>query len=180
MDLMYIPVNLSWRLNERHYGALQGLNKQETTEKYGKEQVQAWRRGYDIRPPPLTRTDPRHPVNDPRYAGLTINLPDTESLKDTLGRVLPYWTGTIVPAIKAGKQVLISAHGNSIRALVKHLDDIPDSDITGLNIPTGFPLVYEIDDAFKPVRHYYLGNAEEVRLATDKVASQASKNARVT
>jgi 2,3-bisphosphoglycerate-dependent phosphoglycerate mutase len=175
MDLMYLPVIHTWRLNERHYGALQGLDKRETTEKYGKEQVTAWRRGYAVRPPPLKETDPRHPRFDPRYAALDrADLPATESLEDTLGRVIPYWTGTVAPAVLVGKRVLISAHGNSIRALVKYLDKVPDDTITALNIPTGFPLVYEFDDALRPLRHYYLGDEGEIRRATEAVAGQAS------
>ena len=174
MDLMYLPVYSSWRLNERHYGVLQGLDKRETAEKFGKEQVQLWRRGYSVRPPALEESDPRHPRFDPRYAGLEPEeLPATESLEDTLGRVVPYWNGTIAPTIRAKKRILVAAHGNSIRALVKYLDNVPDDEITGLNIPTGFPLVYELDDALHPVRHYYLGDPEEIRHATESVAEQA-------
>lgn len=174
MDLMYLPVHRSWRLNERHYGALQGLDKRETTEKFGKEQVAAWRRGYAVRPPALAETDPRHPVFDPRYAGLARNdLPATESLKDTLDRVMPYWNEVISPEVLNGKHILIAAHGNSIRALVKYLDNVPEDDITGLNIPTGFPLVYELDDSLHPLRHYYLGDKEEIRRATESVTGQA-------
>jgi len=174
MDLMYLPVYSSWRLNERHYGVLQGLDKRETAEKFGKEQVQLWRRGYSVRPPALEESDPRHPRFDPRYAGLEPEeLPATESLEDTLGRVVPYWNGTIAPTIRAKKRILVAAHGNSIRALVKYLDNVPDDEITGLNIPTGFPLVYELDDALHPVRHYYLGDPEEIRRATESVAEQA-------
>ncbi len=174
MDLMYLPGHSSWRLNERHYGALQGLDKRETTEKYGKEQVHLWRRGYSVRPPALEESDPRHPRFDPRYAGLEPEeLPATESLEDTLGRVVPYWNGTIAPTVLAKKRVLVAAHGNSIRALVKYLDNVPDDEITGLNIPTGFPLVYELDDALHPIRHYYLGDPEEIRSATESVAEQA-------
>jgi 2,3-bisphosphoglycerate-dependent phosphoglycerate mutase len=174
MDLMYLPVCLSWRLNERHYGALQGLDKRETTEKYGKEQVTAWRRGYAIRPPPLADTDPRHPRFDPRYTGLNcMDLPATESLQDTLERVMPYWNGAIAPDVRDGKRVLVAAHGNSIRALIKYLDNVPEDEITALNIPTGFPLVYELDDALDPLRHYYLGDKEEIRRATEMVADQA-------
>jgi 2,3-bisphosphoglycerate-dependent phosphoglycerate mutase len=175
MDLMYLPVRHSWRLNERHYGALQGLDKRETTEKYGKEQVRLWRRGYAVRPPALEGDDSRHPRFDPRYAGLGPEaLPATESLADTLARVVPYWEGTIAPAVREKRRVLIAAHGNSIRALVKYLDHVPDDEITGLNIPTGFPLVYELDDALRPVRHYYLGDPEEIRRATESVADQAT------
>jgi 2,3-bisphosphoglycerate-dependent phosphoglycerate mutase len=178
MDLMYLPVYHSWRLNERHYGALQGLDKRETTGKFGKEQVAAWRRGYAIRPPALAETDPRHPIFDPRYAGLKKEeLPATESLEDTLARVMPYWNEAIAPAIRDRKRVLIAAHGNSIRALVKYLDAVPDDEITGLNIPTGFPLVYELDDSLHPVRHYYLGDEEEIRHATASVAGQAAAGA---
>jgi 2,3-bisphosphoglycerate-dependent phosphoglycerate mutase len=175
MDLMYLPVHHSWRLNERHYGALQGLDKRETTEKYGKEQVLLWRRGYAVRPPALAEEDPRHPRFDPRYAGLGPDaLPATESLEDTLARVVPYWKNSIAPEVKAGKRILIAAHGNSIRALVKYLDHIPDNEITGLNIPTGFPLVYEIDKDLHPIRHYYLGDPDEIRRATESVADQTS------
>jgi len=175
MDLMYLPVHHSWRLNERHYGALQGLDKRETTEKYGKEQVLLWRRGYAVRPPALAGNDPRHPRFDPRYSGMAPEaLPATESLADTLARVVPYWEGTIAPAVREKKSILIAAHGNSIRALVKYLDHVPDDEITGLNIPTGFPLVYELDDALHPVRHYYLGDPEEIRQATASVADQAT------
>ncbi len=176
MDLMWIPVYKSWRLNERHYGALQGLNKKETAERLGVELVQKWRRSYDIAPPPLERTDRRHPRYDPRYRELNEDeLPDTESLKDTLNRVLPYWHRTIEPSLRAGKRVLISAHGNSLRALVKYLDNISDDDIPRLNIPTGFPLVYELDNNLKAVKHYYLGNEEEIRAATESVARQISQ-----
>jgi 2,3-bisphosphoglycerate-dependent phosphoglycerate mutase len=175
MDLMYIPVYHSWRLNERHYGALQGLDKRETTEKYGKEQVLLWRRGYAVRPPALAEDDPRHPRFDPRYTGMGQDaLPATESLADTLARVVPYWKNTIAPEVKAGKRILIAAHGNSIRALVKYLDHVHDDEITGLNIPTGFPLVYELDDDLHPIRHYYLGDPDEIRRATASVADQAT------
>ena len=175
MDLMYLPVYHSWRLNERHYGALQGLDKRETTEKYGKEQVLLWRRGYAVRPPALAEDDPRHPRFDPRYTGMGQDaLPATESLADTLARVVPYWKNTIAPEVKAGKRILIAAHGNSIRALVKYLDHVPDDEITGLNIPTGFPLVYELDDDLHPIRHYYLGDPDEIRRATASVADQAT------
>ena len=175
MDLMWIPVYRSWRLNERHYGALQGLNKRETAEKFGMEQVHAWRRSYDIPPPLLDKTDERFPGRDPRYASLKAEeLPRTESLKITLERVLPYWHETIVPDLRAGKRVLIVAHGNSMRALVKYLDNIPDEVITGLNIPTGVPLVYELDDQLHSVNHYYLGDQEAVAKATASVAGQLS------
>jgi 2,3-bisphosphoglycerate-dependent phosphoglycerate mutase len=174
MDLMWIPVQNSWRLNERHYGALQGLNKKQTVEKYGKEQVHIWRRSFDVPPPALTRDDPRWPGNDPRYAGTLTGdqLPLTESLKDTIARFLPYWHETMVPVIQSGKRVLISAHGNSLRALVMHLDKMKQDEITGLNIPTGIPLIYELDESLTPVRHYYLGDAEAVMKATQKVAEQ--------
>jgi 2,3-bisphosphoglycerate-dependent phosphoglycerate mutase len=176
MDLMWIPVYRSWRLNERHYGALQGLNKKDTAEKYGMEQVHIWRRSYDIPPPALEEADPRFPGRDPRYAGFKAGeAPRSESLKDTLERVLPYWHGAIVPDLKAGRRVLIAAHGNSIRALVKYLDDIPDAVITELNIPTGIPLVYELDDQLRAVNHYYLGDQEAVAKATASVAGQLSK-----
>ncbi len=173
MDLMWIPVLHSWRLNERHYGALQGLNKAETAAKFGDEQVLAWRRSYDVPPPALTEDDTRHPGSDPRYRGLTTSqVPLTECLKDTVARVLPYWNQAIAPDIRAGKRVLIAAHGNSIRALVKYLDKVSDQDIVGLNIPTGVPLVYELDDVLKPIRHYYLGDAAEVEKAMQAVANQ--------
>ncbi len=175
MDLMWIPVTRSWRLNERHYGALQGLNKRETAEKFGMEQVHAWRRSYDIPPPPLDEADERFPGRDPRYANLkSEELPRTESLKITLERVLPYWHEAIVPDLRAGKRVLIVAHGNSMRALVKYLDKIPDEVITELNIPTGIPLVYELDDRLHSVNHYYLGDQEAVAKATASVAGQLS------
>jgi 2,3-bisphosphoglycerate-dependent phosphoglycerate mutase len=173
MDLMWIPVAHSWRLNERHYGALQGLNKAETAAKFGDAQVLAWRRSYDIPPPALAADDPRYPGADPRYRGLAPSqVPLTECLKDTVARVLPYWNQSIAPDIRAGKRILIAAHGNSIRALVKYLDKVSDTDIVGLNIPTGVPLVYELDDALKPLRHYYLGDAAEVEKAMQAVANQ--------
>ena len=173
MDLMWIPVLHSWRLNERHYGALQGLNKAETAAKFGDEQVLAWRRSYDVPPPALAQDDARHAGSDPRYRGLTASqIPLTECLKDTVARVLPYWNQTIAPDIRAGKRVLIAAHGNSLRALVKYLDKVSDRDIVGLNIPTGVPLVYELDDTLKPLRHYYLGDAAEVEKAMQAVANQ--------
>ncbi len=175
MDLMWIPVYRSWKLNERHYGALQGLNKRDTAVKYGQEQVQIWRRSYDIQPPSLTMTDSRHPKFDSRYAYLkNEELPSTESLKDTLHRVLPYWHETIAPDLREGKKVLISAHGNSLRALVKYLDTISDDEITGLNIPTGFPLVYELDDNLRTIDHYYLGNEEEIKKTKESIARQIS------
>jgi len=173
MDLMWIPVHHSWRLNERHYGALQGLNKAETAAKFGDAQVLAWRRSYDVPPPALAPDDARCPGNDPRYRGLAPSqVPLTECLKDTVARVLPYWNQAIAPDIRAGKRVLVAAHGNSIRALVKYLDKVSDEDIVGLNIPTGVPLVYELDDTLKPIRHYYLGDAAEVEKAMQAVANQ--------
>ena len=178
LDLMWIPVLHSWRLNERHYGALQGLNKAETAAKFGDEQVLTWRRSYDVPPPALGADDPRYPGADPRYHGLAPSqVPITECLKDTVARVLPYWNQAIAPDIRAGKRVLIAAHGNSIRALVKYLDKVSDADIVGLNIPTGVPLVYELDDALKPVRHYYLGDAAEVEKAMQAVANQGKAKA---
>ena len=176
MDLMWIPVYRSWRLNERHYGALQGLNKAETAEKFGEEQVKLWRRSYDVPPPALTADDPRYPGKDPRYADVgPIYLPLSECLKDTVARFLPYWFETIVPAVKTGRKVLIVAHGNSLRSLVKYLDDVSDEEIIGLNIPTGIPLVYELDEQMKPIRHYYLGNPDDVAAAMQAVANQAKK-----
>ncbi len=173
MDLMWIPVRNSWRLNERHYGALQGLNKAETAAKFGEQQVLAWRRSYDVPPPALTRDDPRYPGGDPRYHGLAPSqVPLTECLKDTVARVLPYWNQAIAPDIRAGKRVLVAAHGNSLRALVKYLDKIGDQEIVALNIPTGVPLVYELDDSLEPIRHYYLGDAAEVEKAMQAVAGQ--------
>jgi len=173
MDLMWIPVQISWRLNERHYGALQGLNKSEMAAKYGEQQVFIWRRSYDIQPPALTTDDPRYPGNDPRYRVLKIqDIPLTESLKDTVARFMPYWHEVLAPAIGSGQKVIISAHGNSLRALVKYLDNVADSEIVGLNIPTGIPLVYELDDGLKPLRHYYLGSDEDVRRAMEAVARQ--------
>lgn len=173
MDRMYLPVLNSWRLNERHYGALQGLNKAETAQKFGEEQVHVWRRSYDTRPPALERDDNRFPGKDPRYADLTEEeLPTTECLKDTVNRFLPYWHGTIAPMIISGKRVLIAAHGNSLRALVKYLDNIPDDEIVGLNIPTGIPLVYELQDDLKPITHYYLGDQEAIQKAMDAVKNQ--------
>ena len=159
MDLMWIPVHHSWRLNERHYGALQGLDKAEMAAKFGEEQVLLWRRSYDVPPPALGRDDPRHPRGDPRYAGLAdAELPLTECLKDTVARFLPYWSETIAPKVREGGRIIIAAHGNSLRALVKYLDAVSDEDIVGLNIPTGIPLVYELDAGLRPVRHYYLGD----------------------
>ena len=176
MDLMWIPVFRSWRLNERHYGALQGLDKAETAQKYGMEQVHLWRRSYSVRPPALTVGDERYPGNDPRYRDLSgEELPLTECLKDTVERFMPYWLETIAPVIREGKRVIVSAHGNSLRALVKYLDNISDEDITGLNIPTGIPLVYELEDDLTPIRHFYLGDAEAIEKATQAVADQLKK-----
>lgn len=175
LDMMWLPVYRSWRLNERHYGALQGLNKQETTKEFGEKRVLQWRRGYAVRPPALSLDDERHPRFDPRYAHLKPEeLPSTESLKDTLERVLPCWHEVIAPPLKCGQKVLISAHGNSLRALVKYLDNISDEEIPTLNIPTGFPLVYELDDDLNALEHYYLGDAEEIQRAMTSVAAQAS------
>ena len=173
MDLMWIPVHRSWKLNERHYGALQGLNKAETAAKHGNEQVLIWRRSYDVRPPSLEESDERYPGKDPRYQNLTKeDLPATECLQDTVKRVLPYWHEKIVPSIKAGKRVLIAAHGNSLRALVKYLDDVPNEEILKLNIPTGIPLVYELDENLSPIKHYYIGDPEVIKQAMLKVANQ--------
>ncbi len=173
MDLLWIPVQKSWRLNERHYGALQGLDKSETAAKHGEQQVKIWRRAYDIAPPPLEKTDPRYPGKDPRYKDLTEKeLPLTECLKDTVDRFLPFWHETLAPAVKSGKRVLVAAHGNSLRALVKYLDNISDQDILELNIPTGMPLVYELDANLKPIKHYYVGDPEEVAKAMAAVAAQ--------
>jgi 2,3-bisphosphoglycerate-dependent phosphoglycerate mutase len=174
MDMMWIPVHRSWRLNERHYGALQGLDKAETAAKHGDAQVKIWRRSYDIPPPLLTLEDPRHPSHDRRYAALKSGeLPVTESLKDTVDRFLPYWHETIAPAIKAGQRALIVAHGNSLRALVKYLDNVPDQEIVELNIPTGIPLVYLLNDELKPLQKYYLGDQEAARQKAAAVANQA-------
>jgi 2,3-bisphosphoglycerate-dependent phosphoglycerate mutase len=176
MDQMWIPVHRSWRLNERHYGALQGLNKAETAARHGEVQVKLWRRSYDTPPPALTPDDERYPGNDPRYGNVPRDeLPLTESLKDTVARFLPYWTGTIVPVIQSGKRVLIAAHGNSLRALVKHLDRIPEDEIVGLNIPTGVPLVYELAPDMRPLRHFYLGDPDAVAAAERAVANQGKK-----
>lgn len=176
MDLLWIPVHKTWRLNERHYGALQGLDKAQTAAKHGEEMVKVWRRSYDTPPPPLEASDPRHPRHDARYAGMKASdLPATECLKDTVARFLPYWHETVAPAIKAGKRVLLAAHGNSLRALVKYLDDVPESEIVELNIPTGVPLVYELDDNLKPIKHYYLGDPEAVKKAAEAVANQGKK-----
>lgn len=176
MDMMWIPVIKNWRLNERHYGALQGLNKAETAEKYGNEKVKIWRRSYDVPPPALEITDERYPGKDPRYSELDKNdIPLTESLKLTVDRFLPYWHGSIAPVIKSGKKVIIAAHGNSLRALVMYLDNIPEAEIVELNIPTGIPLVYELDPNLKPVKHYYLGDQEAINAAINAVAKQAEK-----
>ena len=175
LDQMWIPVEKDWRLNERHYGALQGLNKAETAARHGEDQVHIWRRSYDIPPPPLAPDDERHPSRDPRYAGLAAgDLPLTESLKETVARFLPYWHGTIAPAITTGKRVLVAAHGNSLRALVKYLDNVSESQIVELNIPTGIPLVYELDADLKPIRHYYLGDAAAAAAAAERVKQQAA------
>jgi len=176
MDLMWIPVHRSWRLNERHYGALQGLNKAETAAKFGEAQVKIWRRSYDIRPPELAPDDERFPGHDPRYKTLSKEeLPLTECLKDTVARFLPLWHETIAPTIREGQKVLIAAHGNSLRALVKYLDNIPEADIVELNIPTGMPLVYELDNDLQPMNRYYLGDPEKVKAAMEAVAAQGKK-----
>jgi len=173
MDLMWMPVHRSWRLNERHYGALQGLNKSEMAAKYGEEQVLVWRRSYDVRPPALEKSDERWPGRDRRYQDLAPqDVPCTECLKDTVARFLPYWHEAIAPAIKSGKRVLIAAHGNSLRALVKYLDNVSDNEIVGLNIPTGIPLLYELDADLRPLKHYYLGDPEAAALAAQAVANQ--------
>ena len=174
MDLDWIPVTKSWRLNERHYGGLQGLNKSETAQQHGDEQVLIWRRSYDIPPPELTKDDDRYPGKEARYVDLSEDdLPLTECLKDTVDRFLPYWHKDIAPVIRDGKKVIIAAHGNSLRALVKYLDNISDEEILKLNIPTGVPLVYELDDELKPIKHYYLGDQEEIQKAMSAVANQA-------
>lgn len=176
MDLMWIPVHRTWRLNERHYGALQGLNKAETAAKYGEAQTKVWRRSYSVRPPALDPSDGRFPGRDRRYAGLTPEqLPLTECLEDTVARFLPYWEEVIAPSIRGGERVLIVAHGNSLRALVKHLDRVSDAEIVDLNIPTGIPLVYELNDDLTPNRHCYIGDPEAIRAATEKVANQLKK-----
>ena len=175
LDLLWIPVAKDWRLNERHYGALQGLNKAETAAKHGEAQIKIWRRSYDIPPPALEPNDPRHPSGDPRYSALSPgDLPLTESLKDTVARFLPYWHETIAPSIAVGKRVVIAAHGNSLRALVKYLDDVPEAEIVELNIPTGIPLIYELDDNLKPLQHYYLGDPAVAEAAAARVAAQSS------
>jgi len=176
MDLMWIPVTPAWELNERHYGSLQGLNKSDTAEKYGEDQVKIWRRAYDIAPPPLEPSDPRSAGSDPRYAKIPKGaLPLTECLKDTVARVVPYWQKQIAPRILAGERVVIAAHGNSLRALVKFLDNISDADIVELNIPTGMPLVYELDDTLRPLKSYYLGDPQKVKAAMESVAAQGKK-----
>ncbi len=176
LDLMWIPAIKNWRLNERHYGALQGLNKAETAAAHGEAQTKIWRRSYDIPPPPLSPDDPRHSSHDPRYASLAPNeIPATESLKDVVARFLPYWHGTIAPDLRAGRRVLITAHGNSLRALVKYLDHISDADIAELNIPTGIPLVYELDDELRAIKHEYLGDPEAAKRAAEAVARQAAR-----
>jgi 2,3-bisphosphoglycerate-dependent phosphoglycerate mutase len=173
LDQMWIPVERSWRLNERHYGALQGLNKAETAKRFGKEQVLLWRRSDDIKPPALTKTDERYPAHDRRYRELDDrDLPLAESLRDAADRFLPYWHGSIVPTLKAGKRVIIVAHGNTLRALVKYLDNVSDEDIVELNIPTGLPLIYELDEKLRPIKHYYLGDSEKVKQATKAFAEQ--------
>jgi 2,3-bisphosphoglycerate-dependent phosphoglycerate mutase len=177
LDLMWINEFKSWRLNERHYGALQGSNKLEIVKKYGEEQVLIWRRSYDVPPPPLEENDPSNPSFDSRYSDLTKDeIPLSESLKDTLKRAVPYWKNTIVPAVKEGKRVIVSAHGNSLRAIIKYIDNVSDEEITHLNIPTGIPFVYEFDDEFKSIRYYYLADEETVKAATEKVASQTKQN----
>jgi 2,3-bisphosphoglycerate-dependent phosphoglycerate mutase len=174
MNLEWIPVEKAWQLNERHYGSLQGLNKAEMAEKFGEAQVKIWRRSYDVPPPALELDDQRHPRSDPRYASLTPGqLPATESLKLTLDRVLPYWHSTLAPAIKSGRRLIVAAHGNSIRAMVKYLDNVSDAEITELNIPTGLPLVYELAEDLKPIKHYYLGDPEEAAKKAAAVANQA-------
>jgi 2,3-bisphosphoglycerate-dependent phosphoglycerate mutase len=176
MDLMWIPVHKTWQLNERHYGALQGLNKLETVQRHGEEQVKIWRRSYDIPPPPLAADDPRAAYHDPRYATLTrAELPLTECLKDTVDRVLPYWKETIAPAVRAGLRVLVTSHGNSLRALIKYLDRISDEEIVGLNVPTGVPLVYELNDDLTPIRNFYLGDSAAIQRATQAVADQTKQ-----
>jgi 2,3-bisphosphoglycerate-dependent phosphoglycerate mutase len=178
MERLWIPVQHSWRLNERHYGALQGLDKAETAAKFGDDQVLVWRRSYDTPPPALEADDPRYEINDPRYADLKPGeCPRTECLKDTVARVLPFWNEAIAPTIKSGKRVIIAAHGNSIRAMIKYLDGVSDADIVGLNIPTAQPLVYELDADLKPIRHYYLGDQEAIAAAMQAVANQGKAKA---
>ncbi|MDO4219532.1 MAG: 2,3-diphosphoglycerate-dependent phosphoglycerate mutase [Synergistaceae bacterium] len=176
LDELYLPVEKSWKLNERHYGALQGLNKSETAEKYGADQVKIWRRSYDVRPPLLEKTDERYPGLDPRYANLSeAECPCGECLADTVARVVPYWENVIAKDVKAGKKIIIAAHGNSLRALVKYLDNVSEADILELNIPTGVPLVYELDENLKPIKHYYLGDQEAIKAAQEAVANQGKK-----
>jgi len=175
LDQMYVPVEKNWRLNERHYGALQGLNKAEMAAKFGEQQVLAWRRSYDTPPPGLERDDERYEGRDPRYAG--IEVPRTECLKDTVARVIPYWQSAIAPAVSAGRRILIAAHGNSLRALIKHLDDLSEQEVVPLNVPTGVPLVYELDKALKPVRHYYLGDQSEIAKRIAAVSAQGKAKA---
>jgi 2,3-bisphosphoglycerate-dependent phosphoglycerate mutase len=175
MDRCWLPVEKSWRLNERHYGALQGLDKAETAAKFGEAQVLAWRRSYDTPPPALERQDPRYEGGDPRYAGTEVPL--TECLQDTVARVLPYWNTAIAPQVRAGRRVLVAAHGNSLRALIKHLDGVSDADIVGLNVPTGIPLVYELDGALKPLKHYYLGDAADIQRRVAAVSAQGKARA---
>jgi 2,3-bisphosphoglycerate-dependent phosphoglycerate mutase len=178
LDLMWIPVASSWRLNERHYGALQGLNKAEMAAKFGEAQVNIWRRSYDVPPPPLAADDPRNPAGDPRYREIAPgDLPRTECLKDTVARFLPYWKASIAPAVDDGRRVIIAAHGNSLRALVKYLDGVSDADIVGLNIPTGIPLVYELDERLQPLRHYYLGDPAAAEAKARAVADQGKARA---
>ncbi|GAA5084486.1 MAG: 2,3-diphosphoglycerate-dependent phosphoglycerate mutase [Alcaligenaceae bacterium] len=177
MDSVHIPVGKSWRLNERHYGALQGLNKAETAQKYGDEQVHIWRRAYSIGPDPVAEDDPRHPKHDPRYANLKPeDLPATECLEQTVARVVPFWNDSIAPAIRSGRSVLVTAHGNSLRALIKHIDNISEEDIVNLNLPTGQPLVFELDENLKPIRHYFLGDEEAIKAQMAEVANQAKAN----
>ena len=170
LDLLWLPVHKDWRLNERHYGALQGLNKAETAAKYGDMQVHLWRRSYDTPPPALAAGDARYEASDPRYQGIAV--PKTECLKDTVARVIPYWESSIAPAVRAGKRVLVAAHGNSLRALIKLLDDVSDADIVGLNVPTGVPLLYELDERLRPLGHHYLGDPAEVARRVAAVAAQ--------
>jgi 2,3-bisphosphoglycerate-dependent phosphoglycerate mutase len=178
LDRLWMPVIKHWRLNERHYGALEGLNKAETAAQYGDQQVKIWRRSYDVPPPPLSADDPRHPARDPRYAALSpAELPLAECLKDTVARVVPYWQGEIAPRIRAGERILVAAHGNSLRALIKYLDGVSDEDIVEVNVPTGVPLVYELDDELKPLRNYYLGDAAEIAKAQAAVAAQGRAQA---
>jgi 2,3-bisphosphoglycerate-dependent phosphoglycerate mutase len=178
LDLMWIPVQHAWQLNERHYGALQGLNKAQTAAQFGEEQVLVWRRSYDIPPPELDPSDPRYPGRDPRYSALNPrDIPRTESLKETVARVVPYWMKEIAPLVASGQRIVIAAHGNSLRALIKYLDQVSDLDIVGLNIPTGIPLVYELDDVLKPLRHYYLGDPAKVETAIKAVAAQGKAKA---